>query len=92
MAVIKGSDRKARVNFIKKLKFPGRIEEERQELDNVILEAGKWMEVSQLDITALTRAVEGSLWDKELIDEVLKYGRIEETSSIYLSRLKDEGK
>ncbi|HEX74308.1 MAG TPA: PD-(D/E)XK nuclease family protein [Dehalococcoidia bacterium] len=90
--VIKGSDRKARVNFIKKLKFPSRIEEERQELDNVILEAGKWMEVSQLDITALTRAIEGSLWDKELIDEVLKYGRIEETSSIYLSRLKDEGK
>ncbi|MBA7684791.1 hypothetical protein ES703_93200 [subsurface metagenome] len=50
------------------------------------------MEVSQLDTTALTRVVEDSLWDKELIDEVVKYGRIEETSSIYLSKLKDAEK
>lgn len=48
------------------------------------------MEVSQLDTVALTRIVEDSLWDKDLIDEVMKYGRIEETSAIYLSRLKDE--
>jgi hypothetical protein len=26
-----------------------------------------------------------------LIDEVRKYGRIEETGSVYLSKLKDEG-
>ena len=36
--------------------------------------------------------VEESLWDRELVDEVMKYGRIEETSSIYLSRLKDDEK
>jgi hypothetical protein len=89
--VIKGSDRKAKVKFDKKLKFLGKSEVERQELDNTIMQAGKWMEVSQLDTTALTRIVEGSLWDKDLIDEVMKYGRIEETSSIYLSKLKNEG-
>lgn len=90
--LIKGSDRKARVRFDNRLKFPGKNESERHELDNTIVQAGKWMEVSQLDTTALTRIVGKSLWDKELIDEVMKYGRIEETSSIYLSTLKDEEK
>jgi RecB family exonuclease len=90
--VIKGSDRKVRVKFDKKLKFPGKNEAGRRELDGMVVQAGKWMEVSQLDTTALTRVVEDSLWDKELIDEVMKYGRIEDSSSIYLSKLKDKEK
>ena len=35
------------------------------------------MKVSQLDTLALTRIIEDDLWDNELIDEVMKYGRIE---------------
>lgn len=88
--LIKGSDRKVRVRFDKKLKFPGKSEAERQDLDKAIKAAGKWLEVSQLDTTALTQVIEQSLWDIELIDEVIKYGRIEESSSVYLSKLKDE--
>ena len=41
---------------------------------------------------ALTRTVEGGLWDKDLIEEVMKYGKIEETSSIYMSKLKEDEK
>jgi putative RecB family exonuclease len=88
--VIKGSDRRARVRFDKKLKFPGKNEAERKELDDTIVKSGRWMDVSQLDITALSRIVEEGLWDKSMVDEVLKFGRIEETGSIYLSKLKDE--
>lgn len=88
--LIKGSDRKVRVRFDEKLKFPGKSEAERQDLDKAIKAAGKWLEVSQLDTTALTRVIEQSLWDIELIDEVIKYGRIEESSSVYLSKLKDD--
>lgn len=90
--MIKGSDRKVRVKFDEKLKFPGKNEAERQELEDTIKSSGKWMEVSQLDTTVITRIVESGLWDKELIDEVMKYGRIEETSSVYLSKLKDDEK
>ena len=90
--MIKGSDRKIRVKFDEKLKFPGKNEAERQELEDTIKSSGKWMEVSQLDTTVITRIVESGLWDKELIDEVMKYGRIEETSSVYLSKLKDDEK
>jgi hypothetical protein len=90
LEVIKGSNRKVRVRFDQKLKFPGKSKAERQELEGAIIKADKWVEVSQLDTTALIRIVENSLWDKELVDEVIKYGRIEETSSVYLSKLKDE--
>lgn len=88
--VIKGNDCKVRVKFDEKLKFPGKSEEERKELDRVVIDAGRWMEVSQLDTTSLTRIVEEVLWDRELIEQVMKYGRIEETSSIYLSKLRED--
>jgi len=90
--VIKGSDRKARVKFEEKLKFPGKNDEERQELDNTIIEAGKWAEVSQLDTTKLTDVIESGLWSKALIDRVMKYGRIEATDSVRISKLSDEEK
>lgn len=90
--VIKGSDRKVRVKFDEKLKFPGKSEIERRELDDAIKQAGMWMEVSQLDTTSLNRVIENSLWSEELINQVLKYGRIEETSAVYLSKLKEEEK
>jgi hypothetical protein len=88
--VIRGSDHKARVKFDKKLKFPGKNEAERPGLEQVINEAGKWQEVSQLDTTALTRVIEDDLWSKELVDQLMKFGRIEESGSIHLLKLKDE--
>lgn len=90
--LIKGSDYKARVRFDEQLKFPRKNEPERQELDEAIKKAGKWTEVSQLDTTSLTGIVENGLWSKDLIDKVMKYGRIEPSYSIHVSRLKDEAK
>jgi hypothetical protein len=88
--VIKGSDYKARVRFGEKLKFPSKNDAERQELESTIKEANKWAEVSQLDTASLIRVIENSLWSKVLIDKVMKYGRIEESDSIHISKLKDE--
>ena len=90
VTVIKGSNHNVRVRFDEKLRFPSKGEPDRENLDDVIIQAGKWPEVSQLDTTALTRIVEDGLWDKELIDQVMKYGRIEETSAVYLSKLREE--
>ena len=90
--VIKGSGHKVRVKFDKKLKLPGKNDPEREELDTIIVQAGKWLEVSQLDTPMLTHIIEEGSWDRSLIDEVMKYGRIEETSAIYLSKLNDEEK
>lgn len=90
--IIKGSDCKVRVTFADKLKFPGKKDAERPELDGIIKEAGKWGEVSDLDTTALIGIVDKGLWTKDLIDRVMKYGRIEESSTVRLSKLKDEEK
>lgn len=87
--LIKGSNYKARIKFDEKLKFPGKNDAERQELYEVIRQADKWSEVSQLDTTSLTHLVENNLWSKDLIEQVMKYGRIEETSSVSVSKLKD---
>jgi len=90
VTMIKGSSHKVRVKFDEKLEFPRKGEPDREKLDATIIQAGKWPEVSQLDTTALTRIVDEGLWDKELIDQVLKYGSIEETSVVYLSKLREE--
>lgn len=90
--VIKGSDYKAKVRFGERLKFPGKSDAERPELDKAIKEVGRWDEVSQLDIALLTHVIEAELWSKDLIDKVMKYGRIEESDSVHISKLKDEEK
>ena len=90
--LIKGSDCKARVKFDEKLKFPAKHDIERKELEDIIKEAGKWAEVSQLDTPSLTHTIENGLWTKDLIDKVMLYGRIEETTSVHISKLKDAEK
>jgi hypothetical protein len=90
VTVLKGSRYKVRVQFGEKLGFPRKGEPDRENMDDTIIQAGKWPEVSQLDTTALTSIVEKGLWDKELIDQVMKYGRIGETSAVYLSKLSEE--
>jgi RecB family exonuclease len=90
MTAIRGNRHKVRVKFDEKLKFPGKNDAGRPDLEGIINRAGRWPEVSQLDTTALTRIVEEGLWDKALIDQVMKYGRIEETSAVYLSKLREE--
>lgn len=88
--VIKGSGCKARVKIDRKVKFPGKNDAGRSELEKVINEAGKWQEVSQLDTAALTRIIEEGAWDKKLIDQVMKHGRIEEAAALYVSKLRGE--
>lgn len=90
VTAIHGSGRQVRIKFDKKLRFPGKSDEGRHELDAAIIRAGKWMEVSQLDTTALSRAIEKKTWDERLINAVLSHGRIEEISAVYLSRPKEQ--
>jgi putative RecB family exonuclease len=90
VTAIRGNRHKVRVKLDEKLKFPRKGEPHRDNLEDTIVRAGKWLEVSHLDTTALTRIVEEGLWDKELIAQVMKYGQIEETSTVRLSKLRDE--
>jgi putative RecB family exonuclease len=88
VTVIKGTGCQARLRFDKKLKFPGKNDEGRPELDETLKQAGKWLEVSTLDNSALNKAVGEKRWDSELIRQIRQFGKLEETSSIFVSKTK----
>lgn len=90
VTVISGASRQAILKEQRKLKFPGKTEVGREELDRVIMAAGKWPEVSQLDTAELGRIIEGGLWDDKLTCEAAKYAHLEETITVYLSKLKGD--
>ena len=92
LEVVKGNDYQAKIKFGSKIKFPGKSEAERVELDKLVKDIGKWDEVSQLDTGALGEVVENNLWTKDLIKKVMKYGRIEESESVSLSKFKEKEK
>ena len=89
LGALRGSDRQARIRFHTSLKFPAKSDPARAELDATLQQAGKWEEVSQLDATALSNAIDGRGWDRDLIEQVMRYGRLEETTSVHLSRLRE---
>lgn len=88
--VIEGNDFKVSISHDEKLRFPGKNDSEREELDALIKDSGKWDEVAELDASALTSVVKNGLWDKKLIEKIMKYGKIEENRIVRLSKLRDE--
>ncbi|MBM4451986.1 MAG: PD-(D/E)XK nuclease family protein [Chloroflexi bacterium] len=88
--VIKGNGYKVSVTFSEKLKFPGKRDEGRDELEGIIRGAGKWDEVSTLDTHALQDVLEEGTWKQDLLDEIREYGELEQSSSVRLSKLREE--
>ena len=88
VVAIKGEKDIARVNIYQKLKFPGKNDPEREALDNIILAAGKWPEVSTLDTSALATVIQRKAWDQNIIQTVLRFGKIEEATMVSLSKIK----
>jgi putative RecB family exonuclease len=86
---IRGSDRKLSVRFDKRVKFPSKDEEERADLDALLKKAGKWVEVSDLNVHALARAMNEGGWSPELVRKIEKYRRFEEQYRLTLSALKE---
>lgn len=85
--VIRGNDKKLRVKIEEKPRFPTKEEKEREELDAIIKEAGKWELVSDLNVHALAKAMGG--WSPELIEKIGQFQRMEESCRIYVSSLKE---
>ncbi|MBI5253830.1 MAG: PD-(D/E)XK nuclease family protein [Euryarchaeota archaeon] len=88
--VIRGSDKKLSVKIDTKAKFPTKEEEERAELDALLKNAGKWMEVSDLNVYALARAMQRGGWSQELVKKIEKYQKLEEQYRLTLSALREE--
>ncbi len=88
--VIRGSDKKLSVKIETKLRFPTKEEEQRAELDALLKKAGKWIEVSDLNVYALARAVQRGSWSPELLRKIERFQRREEQYRLTLSALREE--
>lgn len=87
--VLFGSDNKLSVKFSKKFRFPAKNTKERKELDKFIIGIKKWNEVSTLDVYALERIMEGEEWPKAMLDELKKFGKLEDEIGIRISKKKE---
>ncbi len=85
--IIRGNDKKLRVKIEEKPHYPSKEEKEREQLDAIIKEAGKWEEVSDLNVHALSKALTG--WSPGLIGKIREFRKMEESCRIYISNLKE---
>ncbi len=70
---------KARIRLYDNVRFPGRNDPGRVQLEQMVRESGKWDEVSSLDVFLLSKAVLGKGWSVELRDRIKKMGTMEKS-------------
>ncbi|MFQ5543167.1 MAG: RecB family exonuclease [Nitrospiria bacterium] len=65
---------KVRIKVYDNFRFPGRKDPGRPGLEKAVRDAGKWQEVSSLDVFALSKVLQNGEWDKTFIEEIKKFG------------------
>ncbi|GBE56615.1 hypothetical protein BMS3Bbin16_00824 [archaeon BMS3Bbin16] len=73
-----------------KKKLPTKSDDERQRLDKLIMDSGKWMDVSDLNTSTLLKAIQKDDFDPKLKEKIQKYLTEEEGYRISMSKLKDQ--
>ena len=87
LEIIQGNDHKVRVKIANKTKFPAKDTLERAALDNLLKEQGKWLEVSDLNISSLQKICKQDCWDENLLKKIKEFAEEDESVSVYLSQL-----
>ena len=88
--VIKGRHNKIRIRINQTLKLPQKTDPRRALLDDLICQSGKWMEVSDLNLFTLARAISTKKLPESLMQKLSTFYTQETTSRIFLSPIKDE--
>jgi putative RecB family exonuclease len=89
LEAIYGSDHVAKIKTEIKEKYPLKGDPSRKTLDEFIKNAGKWMEVSDLNPWMLARIIERGGWPPSLVKKVKEFSTVEKNRSITLSKLKE---
>ncbi len=76
--VIKGSGHTVKVIFKKGFKFPGKHDTGREDLEKIIIDAGLWSEISELDTNSLAKIVETGMLDEKLLKKIKPFAAFEE--------------
>jgi len=85
-----GSKNKVRITESERLCFPCKNSKERERLEGILKKHGKLEEVQQLDTTALGRIIQENQWEKEVLNALKEYVKLEKSKRLYLSKMKDE--
>src|SRR3989338_1003042 len=83
---LSGSDVIARLKKYKNLKFPGKEDFDRRELEEIIKSAGLWDKLSNLDTFTLSKLVQNAEIPLEVMRKLKKFAKSEETKRIYLNQ------
>jgi putative RecB family exonuclease len=70
---------KVRVRVYDNIRFPGRNDPGRADLEVQVKECGVWDDVSELSTFALSKKVLSATWPKELVDKIKKLGVADKT-------------
>ena len=89
LEAIFGSDHVAKIKMEKKEKYPLKGDPHRKVLDEIVKNAGKWMEVSDLNPWMLARVIGRGGWPPSLVKKVKEFSTFEESRSITVSKLKE---
>jgi putative RecB family exonuclease len=89
LEAIFGGDHVAKIKVEMKEKYPLKGVPSRRMLDEVIKNAGKWMEVSDLNPWMLARVIGRGGWPSSLVKKVKEFSSLEEDRSITISKLKE---
>jgi putative RecB family exonuclease len=89
---IMGSGYSVKVSFKEHLKFPGKNDPGRDELEEAIIDAGLWNELSELDAGALVKALEEGKLDKEVAEIIRRFAAVEESVRVGAPRVVREEK
>jgi putative RecB family exonuclease len=89
LEAIFGSDHVAKIKIEMKEKYPLKGDPHRRVLDEIIKNAGKWMEVSDLNPWMLARVIGRGGWPLSLVKKVKEFSTTEESRSITVSKLRE---
>jgi hypothetical protein len=85
--VVFGTKNKVRIKETEQNKFPAKHSKERERLELLLKDHGKWEEVMQLDTAALNRIIQEKQWDDDLVKVLENYMKLERTKRLYLSKI-----
>ena len=88
-SVVFGTTHQAKITTSSRVRYPETGDPDREELEGILKEAGKWEEVSSLSTRSLAKVVEEGAFGPELEKQLEAFRETYETTSIRLSKRKD---
>lgn len=85
-----GSDNKITIKIEDSYKFPEKGSTEREKLESFLKKIKKWNDVVSLDTRNLAKVVKEGLWDKSQINKLTDFAEKEESSRLYVGKMKKE--